>query len=279
MPPVIRIIDQASEIVASIGNFSGILSSSDSNVQAALETIDETSAGWLNANETWTYASADDPTFTFTITGDKTSKYSAGMKIKLTQTTAKYFIITKVVYTSNTTITVYGGTDYNLVSAAITSPYYSTQKAPHGFPLNPEKWTVEASLTSDATQLEPTYATWYNLGAFSLSVPIGAWRIDYQVTTRIEKANSTSLFMKVSLSKENDTYDDAELTSMGYTSVITYCTVLYSFLTRSKYITTTAKTPYYLMALSGTTATVVSIMFRGGSTYGDATIRATCAYL
>lgn len=40
--------------------------------------------GWIPAEETWTYASADDPTFTFTISGDKTGKYSVGMKIKLT---------------------------------------------------------------------------------------------------------------------------------------------------------------------------------------------------
>jgi hypothetical protein len=94
--------------------------------------------GWIPAGETWTYNSADDPTYTFTISGDKTDKYSAGMRIKLTQTTAKYFIITKVAYSSpNTTITVYGGTDYDLANAAITSPYYSTQKAPQGFPLNP----------------------------------------------------------------------------------------------------------------------------------------------
>ncbi|GAI74321.1 unnamed protein product, partial [marine sediment metagenome] len=32
--------------------------------------------GWYSAKETWTYDSADDPTFTFKITGDKTGKYS-----------------------------------------------------------------------------------------------------------------------------------------------------------------------------------------------------------
>jgi len=74
--------------------------------------------GWRAAGETWTYASADDPTFTFTISGDKTSKYSPGMRIKLTQTTVKYFIITAVSYSApNTTVTVYGGTDYDLVNA------------------------------------------------------------------------------------------------------------------------------------------------------------------
>lgn len=41
--------------------------------------------GWIPAEETWTYASADDPTFTFTVAADVTGKYRVGMKLKLTQ--------------------------------------------------------------------------------------------------------------------------------------------------------------------------------------------------
>ena len=49
--------------------------------------------GWINPNETWTYASADDPTFTFTIASfDATTLFSVGMKIKLTNVSVKYFI-------------------------------------------------------------------------------------------------------------------------------------------------------------------------------------------
>lgn len=87
--------------------------------------------GWQEANETWTYASAT----TFTISGDKTGKYKKGDKIKLTQTTVKYFYIVSVSYSSpNTTVTVIGGNDYSLANAAITSPYYSKVDNPHGFP-------------------------------------------------------------------------------------------------------------------------------------------------
>jgi len=81
--------------------------------------------GWLISNETWTYASADAPTFTFTISGDKTTKYYPGQRIKLTQTTVKYFIITAVAYASpNTTITVYGGyVNTKTVSTSVTTIY------------------------------------------------------------------------------------------------------------------------------------------------------------
>jgi len=87
--------------------------------------------GWISAGETWTYASAT----TFTISGDKRGKYQKGDKIKLTQTSVKYFYVTNVSYSSpNTTITVTGGSDYSLADATITSPYFSKIENPQGFP-------------------------------------------------------------------------------------------------------------------------------------------------
>ena len=121
--------------------------------------------GWISAGETWTYASADDPTFTFTVNADVTGKYSAGMKIKLTQGTVKYFIITAVSTYSggNTTITVYGGTDYDLANSAISANYYSMVKSPFGFPMSPAKWSVEFTSSDTQTQSAPTNGTWYNM--------------------------------------------------------------------------------------------------------------------
>lgn len=87
--------------------------------------------GWIPAQDTWTYASAT----TFTISGvDRTALFPAGTKIKLTQTTAKYFYVTGSSFSSNTTVTVTGGTDYTLANAAITSPNYSYSTTPQAFP-------------------------------------------------------------------------------------------------------------------------------------------------
>lgn len=87
--------------------------------------------GWITAGETWVYASAT----TFTVTGDKTTKYRKGTKIKLTQTTDKYFYVVAVSYSApNTTVTLAAGSDYSLANATITSPYYSYADCPQGFP-------------------------------------------------------------------------------------------------------------------------------------------------
>jgi len=90
-------------------------------------TLQGTVDGWISANETWTYASAT----TITVPSGAASKYAKGDKIKLTQTTVKYFYIIKV---EDTVLTVTGGSDYTVANAAISANYYSHQENPLGFP-------------------------------------------------------------------------------------------------------------------------------------------------
>jgi len=87
--------------------------------------------GYIADTASWVYASST----TLTITGDVTARFPVGTKIKLTQTTPKYFYVVSAVYGApNTTLTLTGGSDYSLANAAITSPYYSYQATPQGFP-------------------------------------------------------------------------------------------------------------------------------------------------
>lgn len=87
--------------------------------------------GWIPAEETWTYAAINQ----FTISGDKTGKYQLDDKLKLVQTTAKYFKISGISYNSpNTTVTVVATGLYSIANAAITSPSFSRMETPFGFP-------------------------------------------------------------------------------------------------------------------------------------------------
>lgn len=83
--------------------------------------------GWVSVSDTWTYATAT----TITVPSGAASKYSVGDKVKLTQTTPKYFYIISV---ADTVLTVTGGSDYTVANAAITSPNYSKVASPLGFP-------------------------------------------------------------------------------------------------------------------------------------------------
>lgn len=96
--------------------------------------------GWVDDTaETWTFASfaAGPPAVgTFTVSGDVRSKYPVGTRIKLTQTTVKYFVVTAAPTFAggNTTVTISGGTDYTLANAAISANFHSYVVNPQGYP-------------------------------------------------------------------------------------------------------------------------------------------------
>ena len=92
-----------------------------------LESKASADSGWREVTESWTYASAT----TITVPTDATTKYSVGDKIRLTQSTVKYFYITAV---AATTLTITGGTTYTLVNAAISDVSYSKAASPLDFP-------------------------------------------------------------------------------------------------------------------------------------------------
>lgn len=69
-----------------------------------------------------------------TVTGDFTSVIAVGDKLKLTDTTTKYYYVTACSYSApNTTITFTGGTDYVLAGTP-SNIYYSKAASPVGFP-------------------------------------------------------------------------------------------------------------------------------------------------
>ncbi len=115
--------------------------------KATIETLLAT--GWVPVSETWTYASAS----TFTVPTDLTAKYFKGAKIKMTQTTDKYFYVASSSYSDpNTTVTIVENTSYTIADAAITSPYYSLAEDPRGFPA----WkymSCIATITSEQTNI------------------------------------------------------------------------------------------------------------------------------
>ena len=120
-------------------------------------SLNESSDGWIPVFETWTYSSYDATTNTTTlnVSGRLEGKYMAGMKIRLEVSGyAQYYIITRV----TSTITLWGG-NVNSLSSNPSNIFYSTHKAPFGFPVDPAVWTIEVIDTSNRTQATPTQNT------------------------------------------------------------------------------------------------------------------------
>ena len=238
--------------------------------------------GW-EAQSGWSYASADDPVYRIYVTGNVTSNpdYRAGNKVKCTNNSTTFygFIVQVGTYDSGnnrTPVDIYGGTDYDLANSAITAPYISKIKNPDGFPLNPDKWTVKTTDSSDRTQSSPTTNTWYNLGSLSITIPIGLWHVSYKVLARVSRTSSTSTNMASTLSTANNSESDAEMTTfVTLNGASGSLVILVTQHCLSKIFSLTSKTTYYLNAR--TTAGATDIGHRGD--VGTTVIRAVCAYL
>ena len=245
-------------------------------------------SGWISANETWTYASADTPTYTFTVAADVTTKYSAGMKIMFTQTQVKYGIITAVSTFSggNTTITVLmsmasaGGAVDNsgLANAAISANFYSTMKTPYSFPMSPNRWTVQATDVTERIQNTPTANTWYNANAaLSLSVPIGSWELGYECCGQQYKTSQTATAYQTTLSTANNTESETEYTTQVYAQIFAAAgNTVFNSTTRTMVVDLAAKTTYYLN-IRTEVASSTSLHIRGDR--AETKIRGVCAYL
>jgi len=121
--------------------------------------------GWIKVPDTWAYASAT----TITVPSGAATLYRVGDKIKLTQTTAKYFYVTIV---ADTLLTVNGGSDYTVANAAITLPFYSHTETPIGFPKYFNYAVTLASTGTGATVGNGTLTGRFKLVAATASVII-----------------------------------------------------------------------------------------------------------
>lgn len=251
----------------------------------------QTGDGWVAAGETWTYSSVDDPTGVFTISGDKTTKYSAGMRIRFVNNSATiYGIITAVSYSApNTTVKFCHEIDPTdslaltlMANSAITVPYYSVHKVPFGFPADVRKWTVYKTDTTNRQQSGPSTGTWYNVGTTNsqLVIPIGAWDVSYQVCARTNRTSTTQQDIQVTLSTANNSSSDSEFNAFIQTSAGgngANSIFLGGTLSRRKFLNLSSKTTYYLNARAPV-ANSDSLDFLN-SDFGAMTIRAVLAYL
>jgi hypothetical protein len=257
-----------------------ILASDMNNIENGLETVDTLSTttannvnnGWIPLTGTFAYSSADSPTFVMSTSVDLTGIVGLGMRIKLTQTTTKYFIVTAI--TSNS-ITMYGGTDYTLTSDAISNVYYSMLKAPFGFPMSVDKWSVTKKSNDRTLLTTVVVGTVYNLASLKISVPIGSFNLIATGCCFITHTSNNSADFIISLSTSATSISNSD------NSVFTpslYSSGAVASININKLITNTAKVDYYLVeTVTYATTTVSSLDLRGESQM--VILKAVCAYL
>lgn len=131
--------------------------------------------GWTTTGETWTYSSWSSTTRigVITVPTDATTKYTPGMRIRISQSTGgtKYGIIHAV---TSTTLSVFFPSGTTLNNETISTPYYSSLKTPFGFDADPTNWKLEIQ---DSNNRAPTASSTYVSFTTALTVGIGAWNM------------------------------------------------------------------------------------------------------
>lgn len=239
------------------------------------------STGWVDAtDEVWTYVSYAAPTGIYNVNGNVMAKYSAGMKVRFTQSSAvKYGIITVVgTYAGGVTpITIYTGTDYSLANAAITAQAYSFGRTPYGFPANRDKWTVKVTYTGVNNRSSPANGVAYNQGGVSITLPIGIWNLRAKMEVETNLTGTVDADLYGGLSTTTSTFSDTELyDGFKVTDVVNVIRMLMK--PWKDGIVVASPTTYYLnimVSSSGSVANTVTL--RGDNRMVVA--QAECAYL
>ena len=239
------------------------------------------STGWIDASdESWSYVSYTAPVGVVNITGDKTTKYTTGMKVKFTQAAAiRYGIITAVGAFSGgfTPLTIYFGTDYSLLNAAFSAQGYSFGRAPFGFPSSRAKWTIKVTSTTVNNRASPANGTWYNQGAYSITLPVGAWHLRAKLDTEAQLSASVDADLYACLSTGPSTSSDNELIDGFKVTDVNNSIRKVMHIWKNDIIISSPATYYANIMVSQSSGTASQVTLRGDNR--TVVIEGECAYV
>lgn len=93
----------------------------------------------------------------------------------------EYGFITKV---TSTQLTVFTGTDYNIPNMTLNNFYYSSHRAPYGFPAARGKWMVLTVVqVSELVNIGATNQWWASNSR--LTIPIGDWQLGFYANCQL----------------------------------------------------------------------------------------------
>lgn len=185
--------------------------------------------------------------------------------------TLDYGIVAKVT-ASTITVNVAEGCTIP-TSGGVSAVSYSTYKSPYGFPGQKAKWQILFNSRTSPSQSGAVISTWYNIGSGQLSVPIGAWNLDYQALVIMTSAGGVA-DVQATLSTANNSNTDLDMVSNAYVSSTSQMSQSFY---KAKAYDLSATTTYYLNT-QFTTAVATVVLYNYG-TISATVIRAENAYL
>ena len=176
----------------------------------------------------------------------------------------KMFLLTGISYSNpNTTLTMYGGTDFTLTNSTISNPMFSLVEQPYGFNRNPDKWSVYVQSSASAYQLTPVNGTWYNVGSINISIPVGSWELTGKLPVAAVNAATSNSQQSLAgaLSTSSSSISDSELSS-DYDFLLPILSLTVGvIISINKKICLSTRTVYYAIEASRNTVTVPTTLF------------------
>lgn len=240
--------------------------------------------GWIGDNNAWAYSSPQPanlgPHSWQIQTPDPTAIVPTyldfGDKFLLTQSSAKYFKVSRVTNDgTNTYVVLYGGQNYTLTSAAITAPYLSHEWSPVGYNPDPIGWsevfTTASSITVKST---PTSGVWYvdaagtgGIPLAQLTCPIGSWTAEFEAILYAPvTAASSFIYLSAALSTSSSSVSNNRLWAADYKDRVSTGGAYAAFTpARHDLLTVTAATTYYAIAQATFGEVPGSLNWSGGA--------------
>ncbi len=173
-------------------------------------------SGWVEESEdnTWTYLSenADANAFIAEVNADVTEYIYPSIRVRLKQGAGYvYFIVHDSSYSAGvTSVTLFGGTDYDLADAEITDVAFSLQRFPLGFSPSSDVWSVEVEDSS--TRTSSTINVYVQVDAsHQVTLCVGEWDISFSVYYGLSNG-ATSTNSTVGLSTTTASFSNMRLT-------------------------------------------------------------------
>jgi hypothetical protein len=197
--------------------------------------LNTTNANNLNANGSATTTNADSP---FGAQADGT-----------VSSTLDYGIITKISYSTNTTVVVQVPEGCTIpTTGGVSALSYSIQKAPYGMPIQEDKWTIQY-LQRAGLSFPSTHDTWSagTVTSTTITIPIGSWNGGFQLNRYLDRAANSWLKAFSSLSTSTTAETDPYWLAQSGGGISNGGNYVWALQTRTGNITLSSATPYYII--------------------------------
>ena len=169
----------------------------------------------------------------------------------------QYAVVTDVQYSApHTTLYVYTGNNHLIPNMTLSSPYYSVQDTPYGFPVGDYYWDLEW-LWLARFQGAGTANTFQNLGQY-VTIPRGIWEAGYEGHFITTHAGTTFLGHFGTLSTTNNSATDVRFIARSPVTNVSQ-TEQDSQLSRSAGLELSTETIYYLNVAASVSTSQVYI--------------------